>query len=129
MDKPASIPVLTHERFVRAPVENRRRPGRYPKSVVRLCLVRRERRDDEARLRAWARDHANACWTLDHIRKEKQRHDAFDLLEGRNDEIWRSIKQLQEDAAALLVKASRLKCLLVTQQVEKEDGQGGHHGQ
>ncbi|SEK02753.1 hypothetical protein SAMN05216550_113210 [Paraburkholderia tropica] len=80
-------------------------------------------------MRAWGRDHANACWPLDQIREEKQRSDAFDLLEGRNDEIWREIKQLQADSAALLVKASRLQCLLVTQQVAEEARQDDRHGQ
>jgi hypothetical protein len=129
MTKAASNPVLTHERFARAPVENVRRPGRYPKSVVRLSAVRRARHDEEESIRAWGREHANAYWTLDQIRQAKQWSDATDLLDRRNDDIWQEVKQLQQDAAVLLNEASRLKCLLVERQVAEQIGQGDRDGE
>ncbi|KVC30701.1 MULTISPECIES: hypothetical protein [Burkholderia] len=72
---------------------------------------------EEASLRAWASEYGNAQWSLDQIRREKQRSDAKDLLEKRNDVTWQKVEQLQQDAAALLHEASRLKCLLVELQL------------
>ncbi|WP_322059189.1 hypothetical protein [Paraburkholderia sp. J63] len=112
-----SAQVLTHPAFDRPPVLNARRHGPTPRGVPMLSTVRHSRRDDEANLRAWAREHANAYWTLDQIRRAKQWSDAKDLLEKRNDAIWQEVEQLQEDAAALLHEASRLKCLLVERQL------------
>jgi hypothetical protein len=124
-----SVPVLTHERFARAPVENGRHQGRYPKSVVRLSVVRRSRHDEEESIRAWGREHANAFWTFDQIRRAKRWSEAEDLLERRNDDIWQEVKQLQQEAAALLHEASRLQCLLVKRQLGEQFGQGDHDGQ
>jgi hypothetical protein len=123
-----SAQVLTHPAFDRAPVLNAKRRGPTPRGIPMLRRERFERgyakqkaeearREDEARLRAWAREHANASWTLDQIRREKQRSDARDVLEGRGDKMWQEVEQLAKDAAELLWEASRLRGLLIERQL------------
>ncbi|MBU9445901.1 hypothetical protein KTE62_29850 [Burkholderia multivorans] len=112
-----SIPVLTHEAFARAPVANSRRHGRLPKSVVRLADARRSRSGDEASLRAWAREHANAYWTLDQVREEKQRCEATELLERSGDKVWQEIARLLDNATALKLEILQLRELLVELQL------------
>lgn len=123
-----SAQVLTHPAFDRPPVGNARRRGPTPRGIPMLRRERfergyakqkaeEERRDEEASLRAWAREHANAYWTLDQIRHEKQWSDAKDLLERRNDDVWQEVKQLQQDAATLLNEAAELQRLLIKRQL------------
>ncbi|WP_155741158.1 MULTISPECIES: hypothetical protein [Burkholderia] len=117
-----NTPVLTHPAFNRPPVLNARRHGPTPRGIPMLHRERFERgyakqKAEEASLRAWASEYGNAQWSLDQIRREKQRSDAKDLLEKRNDVTWQKVEQLQQDAAALLHEASRLKCLLVELQL------------
>ncbi|WP_155741041.1 hypothetical protein [Burkholderia diffusa] len=114
-----SIPVLTHEAFARAPVTNSRRHGRLPKSVVRLADARRSRSGDEASLRAWAREHANAYWTLDQVREEKQRRETTELLERNGDKAWQEISRLLSNATALRLEILQLRELLVERQMTK----------
>lgn len=109
--------VLTHPTFDRAPVLNARRRGPTPRGVPMLSHVRRARRDEEESLRAWGREHANACWSLDQIREAKQWSDAEELLKRRDDDIWQEIERLQQDAAALLGKATDLQMLLIERQL------------
>lgn len=117
-----SAQVLTHPAFVRPPVLNARRRGPTPSGIPMLSRERFERgyakqKAEEASLRVWAREHANAHWPLDRIRREKQWSDAKDVLERRDDGIWQKIEQLEKGAAALLNEAAGLKFLLLERQL------------
>lgn len=120
-----SAQVLTHPAFDRPAVGNARRRGPTPSDVPMLSRVRRSRRDEEASLRAWAREHANAHWTLDQVRREKQRREATEVLETRRDEIWLAIEQLLDDLAELRGEAWRLQELLVQRQLVEQFGPRG----
>lgn len=109
--------VLTHPAFDRPAVLNAKRHGPPPRGVPMLSSVRRSRRDDEASLRAWAREHANAYWTLDQVREEKQRREATELLERSGDKVWQEIARLLDNATALKLEILQLRELLVELQL------------
>lgn len=111
--------VLTHPAFDRPRVLNAKRRGPPPCGVPVLSSERRSRRGDEASLRAWAREHANAYWTLDQVREEKRRREATELLERSGDKAWQEIARLLNNATALRLEIFQLRELLVQRQMSK----------